>query len=287
MSDIKTTEEILQEHKRWSYVRTDRNGTRYFEDHTCPRCGGRGGWEGWVDFTCYECGGSGLSHRPTIHKVYTPEHEAKLAKDREARAKKREEERIKKALAERESNLLKAGFGKENDEFVIYRVVGNTFSIKDELKALGCKYNPAIGWFSPKELEGYECQRLKEAEVLKDGPFVAWKDKKEVELLLAENLRAKEASPSKWIGNVGERIELTLHIDRVFRSEFRRHDGYWGMAASYMYLMSDKEGNIFKWSTSCSYDEDETIHVRATVKDHTEYKGVAQTVLTRCIKVKE
>ncbi len=25
----------------------------------CPRCAGRGGWEGWPGFTCHRCGGKG------------------------------------------------------------------------------------------------------------------------------------------------------------------------------------------------------------------------------------
>lgn len=286
MESTKTTEEILREHKNWSYVRVDRNGTRYFNDYTCCRCGGKGGWEGWPGYTCYDCGGAGYTDKATVFKVYTPEHAAKLEAQRQERARKREEERRQKAIEERDKNLLAAGFGKE-DVYVIYRVVGNTYEIKDTLKSLGCKFNPAVGWYAPTALEGYECQRLEEKQVLTDSIYIEWKDKKEVESLLIENIRKKEESPSKWVGEIGERIRVTLHIDRVFESEYRRNDGWWGTTINYMYLMHDKDGNIFKWSTSCCYDEGKDITFNATVKDHAEYKGIAQTVLTRCTKVKE
>lgn len=43
MVDTRSTEEILGSHPKWRYDRTDRNGTRYFNDYTCDRCGGQGG----------------------------------------------------------------------------------------------------------------------------------------------------------------------------------------------------------------------------------------------------
>lgn len=286
MESTLTTEELLREHKRWEYTRTDRNGTRYFVDYTCGRCGGRGGREGWPDFTCYECGGSGIG-KGEIIKVYTPEYAVKLAARREANARKREAERLERAINERGERLTKIGFGKEDEIYVIYRAVGNTYPIKDELKALGCKYSPVVGWYASHALEGYETQRLEEADVLREGPYVEWKSKEEVEGIFVENIRKAEESSSTFYGEIGERVDLNLHIDRVFMSEFRRNAGWYGTTVRYMYLMHDEAGNVFKWSTSCFYEEGKDVHFRATIKDHTEYKGIAQTVLTRCAQVKE
>lgn len=284
MVDVRSTEEILKAYKNVTYERTDRNGTRYFRNHTCDRCGGAGGWAGWPGFVCYDCGGSGTDPIGSLFKIYTPEYEAKLTAQREARAQKRQQEREAKARAERPQNLEKAGFGKEEDAYVIYRVVGNTYPIKDELKTLGCKFNRAVGWFSSKNLEDYECQRMEESQVLTDSVFIEWKDKEEVEKLFVENLQKPE-SRSKWVGEVGERLDLYLHIDRAIECETynrysHRHE------TSYMYLMSDEDENVFKWFTTCFYKDGDDVHFRATVKDHSEYKGVAQTVLTRCTKVK-
>lgn len=291
MEDIRTTEEILKAHPRWSYDRTDRNGTRYFVDWTCDRCGGRGGWEGWPGFTCYDCGGSGRDDKGHIIKIYTPEHAAKLAKQREARAKKAEAERVANAIANRGENLRNAGFGQEETDgvvtWVIYRVVGNTFEIKDELKALGCKFKPQVGWYAPAALEAHECQRLTEKEVLTDSIFIEWKNKDEIEPLWIENIRRVEESPSEWVGEVGGRLDLQLHIDRSFEGSYQRNAGWYGTTTTYMYLMHDEAGNVYKWSTSCYYNEGDDVHFRATVKDHAEYKGIKQTVLTRCTQVKE
>ena len=286
MNSTATTDEILAAHPRWFYSRTDRNGTRYFYDYTCPRCGGRGGADAWVytGWVCYECGGSGKTDRPQVMKVYTPEHEEKLKKQRQARFEKKEKERIEKAIRERGTNLEKAGFGNEDGTYVIYRVIGNTYEIKDELKGLGAKFNPAVGWFFSHPIDSYNVQRMEEKEVLTDSIWIEWKQKEEVKPLWAENQKIAEESPSKWVGEIGDRIELSLHIDRSFEGKFQLCE--WKSVSSYMYLMHDADGNIYKWSTSCYYKEGDDIHVRGTIKDHAEFRGVKQTVLTRLREVK-
>ena len=288
MVDVRLTEEILKANPRWKYERTDRNGTRYFSDATCGRCGGRGVIDGYryvEGGVCFECGGSGIGSKPEIIKVYTPEHDAKLAAQRKARADKKAAEHLAQAQKDYEANLFKNGFGKEGEEYVIYRVVGDTYSIKDELKALGCKFKPSVGWYADHALEGYETQRMVAADVLEEGVFINWKDKSEVEALWIERQRASAESTSEWQGEIGSRIERVLHIDRVFESEWSVTS--WKTKTSYMYLMTDEDGNKYKWSTSCWYNEGDDVHFRATVKDHTEYKGIKQTVLTRCTEVKE
>ena len=283
MNSTLTTEELLVQHKRWSYDRTDRNGTRYFFDYTCGRCGGRGGWEGWPGFTCYDCGGSGKDElHPTVIKVYTPEHEAKLQAQREARAKKREEEAFARLVATYDERIKKIGFGKENDEYVIYRVMGETYSIKDQLKELGCKFKPQVGWYSDHELEGYATQRMTSDMVLeKNFPLIEWKSMADCKACFNNPITGN------WVGEVGERLQLKLHIDRVIEgSGFRFNDGPWGHTSSYLILMSDKDGNEYKWSTTCWYKEGEDVEFKATVKAHETYNDKKQTVLTRCTKVK-
>ena len=125
-----------------NYIRTDKNGTKIYEDWTCPRCGGKGGADCWAHtgYKCYECGGSGRAHKPQIIKVYTEEYQQKLNE----RNAKRLEKKRQEALKHVDATIAKMGFGKEGDEYVIYRVVGNTYAIKDALKELGCRYAPII-----------------------------------------------------------------------------------------------------------------------------------------------
>lgn len=276
-----SVDELLEAHSRWHYDRTDRNGTRYFWDNTCPRCGGTGhlhGYEYVQGGICFKCEGSGVVEKPRTIKVYTEAHGAKLKAGREARAQQKEIERLEKARASRGEWLSKLGFGNEDGTYVLYMVKGNTYSIKDELKALGCKFQPSIGWYSAQPLDGYECQRFTEDQVVDKSQeySIVWKDKSEIEAQ-----KEYEPSASEWVGEVGERIEKVFHFDKLVW----RGAGVAGKT-SYMWLMSDEDGNAYKWSTSCYYEEGDAVKLRATVKDHSEYKGTKQTVVTRCTAVK-
>lgn len=51
-----------------------------------------------------------------------------------------------------------------------------------------------------------------------------------------------------------------------------------------LYQFHDEQGNVFVWFASRAIPHpEEVISVRGTVKDHREYEGVKQTVLTRCV----
>lgn len=291
MESVLTTEELLAQHKNWLYNRTDRNGTRYFCDDTCKRCGGKGviQYYAYVDGgVCYECGGSGRSSRSEIIKVYTPEHAAKLAAARDKREAERKAARLKDFEENWNTKLEGYGFGIEDGKGVCYRVVGNTYEIKDQLKELGCKFKSSLGWYAPRALEGYETQRMEADQIVtfnRDTLQVEWADDDTVKAMWIERTRAAEESPSVWVGEIGGKLTIKVHIDRVFESTFRAHAGAWGARDSYMYLMHDEARNVYKWSTAKCYAEGDDVTFKATVKDHTEYKGIKQTVLTRCTKV--
>lgn len=208
-----------------------------------------------------------------------------MAAQAEARHQKAEKERIERLKKNRGENLKKFGFGIEEGVYVIYRVVGDTFSIKDELKGIGCKFNPAVGWYSSAKFENYECQRLEEAQVLEDSLEIVWKSKDEVSPLYIENIRKIEEPTSEYIGEIGKRIPLDLHICRRIELEKTSYD-YYNSSTKYLYLMKDVNGNEFKWITTCYYEENQDYQFMATVKDHCEYKGIKQTVLTRVNKRK-
>ena len=90
---------------------------------------------------------------------------------------------------------------------------------------------------------------------------------------------AKEAAKalvnSQHIGTIGKRETFTLKVNRLIFS-----DGFYGLTI--IHLMEDKDGNVFKWfSSGPELDEGEFLTVKATVKDHGEYQGTKETVLTR------
>lgn len=153
------------------YIRTDRNGTKYFADWTCPRCGGAGQAEKWVTTgkLCYGCGGTGRRPKPLIVKKYTPEHEAKLEARRKAREAKRlaenpppSEDVLRKRAEEARRNVWQSeGFTREGVGFLH---TGETYKNKDKLYAAGGHWSASMkGYVVPRVVEGLK--RIKTIEI--------------------------------------------------------------------------------------------------------------------------
>lgn len=104
---------------------------------------------------------------------------------------------------------------------------------------------------------------------------------------------------SQYQGNVGDRI--TIKINRVKSLYYKPSYSYYG-AGTTVYELLDTNNNVYIWSTTdsldsyfghnCSWedangntysfmDKDGAITIKATVKEHKEYKGIKQTVITR------
>lgn len=99
---------------------------------------------------------------------------------------------------------------------------------------------------------------------------------------------------SSYVGEVGKRIVVTATL--VGKYEFSTFFGYREQEHT-IYTFQDAEGNVYVWKTTSvmgieSVDEKgnwhfDGVHIRdkftckATVKEHSEYKGTPQTVLTR------
>ncbi len=116
----------------------------------------------------------------------------------------------------------------------------------------------------------------------------------------AEEQAAKEAEEarikaiSQYQGEVGQKI--TVDIVEYHSAMFETHFGY-RTQTNYIHIMKDANGNVYTWKTQNSMcyeilgkdgwhwipiDEAEAFTIKGTVKDHSEYKGEKQTVLTRC-----
>lgn len=96
------------------------------------------------------------------------------------------------------------------------------------------------------------------------------------------------AGVSKFVGQVKEKLNLTLTLVRTFC-----FDNEYGII--YIHKFVDINGNIFVWKTRNTLDwyNEETkeprdafvgniIILKGTVKEHSEYRDEKQTILTRC-----
>ena len=108
---------------------------------------------------------------------------------------------------------------------------------------------------------------------------------RDIERKEQEAKRVAEASKSDYVANVGDKVEIEIANWKCLTSFESCFDGY-NVTTTYMYQFTDNDGNILIWRTSKYIDEDEQItSIKGTVKEHKEYRGTKQTILTRC-KVK-
>ena len=101
---------------------------------------------------------------------------------------------------------------------------------------------------------------------------------------------------SKHIGTIGTRISVEVQLVNDYSYEDTKFS-YYG-TTHYIYTMQDNDGNVYVWKTTNTLIVDnpdktngaelyairkgDTMQIVGTVKEHTEYKGTKQTVLTRC-----
>lgn len=88
--------------------------------------------------------------------------------------------------------------------------------------------------------------------------------------------KARSRPVSKHFGKVGERVRLTLILDRVldFNSEF---------GPVHRHIFRTPEGNVAEWKTGSErLEPGQTYDMVCAVKGHDEYKDVEQTLITRC-----
>ena len=259
----------------------------------CWKCGGKGviPYFGHVDSgVCFCCGGTGKFSKHA--RIYTAAEREKMDAAAERKRERELEKKRAGATAKREAWLEKYNLKDGN----IFIVAGcNTFEIKDELKAQGAKFYSGIGWFFGTETVPQE-KPLVEGEFLfhttvdatffwneyGGGPYFRDGAIDEIKKDIADCIKTKNqaTSTSQHVGEIGERLR---NMKGTFVSA-KYFEGQWGGSFVYTFKV---DGNIFTWFSQAMIDEtikpEDNIVLTGTVKNHTEYNGILQTQLSRCI----
>ena len=155
---------------------------------------------------------------------------------------------------------------------------GDTYSVKETLKAAGARFTRWWGWSIAggqeiPEIEGIKPVRLDWSVVGLDDEVI----KSEDEVKAAVEKLLYEPSSSKFQGAIGQRIRQML-VKVTKNIEIFGNYGY-----SHVHNFEDEEGNIYVWITaSKDLPVGNVYWLDGTIKDHKTYKGVDETVLTRC-----
>lgn len=255
----------------------DKNGTRRYVDPKCRKCGG----SGWLYYyshvdggICFRCSGSGDDPSPEKIVIYTPEYKAKLVAKRTAKRKAEAEEKNRK--------LLEAyGFAPNTEK--VYLILGNTYTIKDDLKAAGAKYNSLFGWYFSNPTDSkYPTTPLHYKDIFTANEYDELVPSRDVEIqYLVKELKTQAETNINRSTSLKE-YEGEINVRSVFLissySILTTYDTDYGTVNVYKFIT--QSDNILIWKTHSSLPEGVTI-IKATVKAHEEYKGIKQTVLSR------
>ena len=156
---------------------------------------------------------------------------------------------------------------------------GDTYSLLDWFRESTARYHNFWGWYfiSDEELPeipaGVTPIQLKWEDVA-----FADEDQLRPESQIKEYIDSLmyDPSPSKWQGEVGDRLEKVLTVTKVIPIE-----GYYGNST--MHIFSDPEENVYVWTTAAkTLEVGKTYVIRGTIKQLSVYKNQKQTILTRC-----
>ena len=225
------------------------------ESFPCSRCGGQGGSEAWkfTGYTCYQCGGrNSMGYHVRQTKLYTADRLAALRATAEKKAAKKRAEAKRKANAKRR-------------EFITWakphgKLIGRIL--------LAAKPQGDTGEFIT-DLAG----KLRRHWSLSDKQLAA-----AAKVLDARENRQRQDAASDHVGQIKDRIEF----EGVIEFETDR-EGYYG--TTHILKFRGDDGNVYTWFASGLQDlaKGDRVKVRGTVKKHDEFRGVKQTVLSRCI----
>lgn len=228
---------------------------------------------------CLKCGGVGYEIKEV--RLYTEAELQRMEDLNEKNRIKREQEkeaRWEKEFAETKKEWL-AHNGFSEDGYT-YIVTGNSFSIKDELKAAGWRYDPVLKWHKA-DPAGYE-DRVVKFHVDQLFEFSAWGKghyisgcKEIVDKALAAT---QPEVHSEWIGEVGEKIKgIKVQLVKKYTTETR-----YGLNT--LYSFQTKEGNILNWWTTTfqAVEINDWVTIKyATIKKLDTHKDVKNTIITR------
>lgn len=273
----------------------EENGKLYAEcRRECERCGGAGEipYFGHIDSgVCFKC--SGAKYFYNTFRAYTEAERAKLDEAYEKKQAKKDAEMRAKAGESKKAWLEKRGLAED-----LFIVAGaNTYGIKDKLKEAGARYYDGLGWFFTLEnkdkMETLDIPDVYFLHHVKFSDIFEWNDygtaafyktdaldsiKESIDnIIKAKNA---DATKSKHYGNIGERIRK---VNATLESA-KTINGEWGGSILYTFKIGD---DVFTWFTQSILDDEirvgDKIILSGTIKAHTEYAGVPQTQLSRCI----
>ncbi len=197
-------------------------------------------------FDCWTCGNTGVTSTKTA-PLYTAEQVAKLnatADKRQAARQAKHQAEQAKVAAERAEK--EAAYRAQHADFlakIATLCTGNGSDFWDRMAA-----DLLMAFRSPSE--------------------------RQIALVDAEVAKRQQNATSAYIGAVSDRIEIVGTIERVITTE-----SFYGIKR--INIIRCNDGNVVLYRGNYIGGKDDSVHIMATVAEHTVYNGVKQTIVQR------
>jgi hypothetical protein len=197
-------------------------------------------------FDCWKCGNTGVTSTKTA-PLYTAEQVAKLnaaADKRKAAHQAIYQAEARKYAAERAEK--EAAYRAQHADFlakIATLCTGNGSDFWDRMAA-----DLLMAFRSPSE--------------------------RQIALVDAEIAKRQQNATSAYIGALSDRIEIVGKIERVITTE-----SFYGI--KHINIIRCNDGNVVLYRGNYLGGKDDSVHIMATVAEHTEYNGVKQTIVQR------
>lgn len=275
-----------------TYIRTDRNGTKYYEvTYQCCKCHGTGNlphYAHYADGVCFDCDGSGVNVRTV--KEYTAEYAAKLeakhAAKQAAFAAKQEAER--KAWNPLDA-VKKQGFGevmgivvdaKTGKPVERHEKGSNWLYFTAKCKNIWDLYftdldNPVIA-----EDKNFQVVPMPWNEVFVPNytaMALQWNENILQTFLDNHYYGYPQCPKSNAIGTDGERVSIDVTL-----KEIKSYDTFYG--TKYFYTFQDRNFNLLRWETSKDLEMEvgTAMKLTGTVTKHESDCYGTYTYVNRC-----
>lgn len=221
---------------------------------------------------CLKCGGTGFLIKEI--RLYTEKEYLSMQRSKEKAAEARQKKNEEKAFAAQKKWFEYRQF---NDNKEVYIAIGDTYSIKEQLKEDGFKFNGELRRWVRNNNEGYENKTIKMnfSDLYDNLKYI----KDDAIEKISEKEVQKLGNTEDYVGEIKERLDFMI----VTLERIGEYEGYYGY--SYIYTFKDKEGHIFTWFTAKDIEKEvgEQFYLKGTVKEHKIYQAKKQTILSRCI----
>ena len=165
-----------------------------------------------------------------------------------------------------------------NEDGDTFIAVGDTYSIKDDLKKAGAKFNKELGWSFKEDPVKFKTIKVNVDSIAhKSNGGIYHLNDNINEMMKEFHEKFIEPTNSEWVGTVGEKIRTWGILKNIHQFQ-----GTFGLTT--VYTFSDEEENSIVWMTTknMSIEVGDLCEIKGTVKAHNIFRGDKQTLLTRC-----